>query len=49
MRLELVKEDLRLVSQGEIAAHETSLTSFLMTGLELEEQQYVSFISILPD
>jgi hypothetical protein len=39
VRLELVKEDLRLAAQGEISAHQTSLTSFLMTGLELEEQQ----------
>lgn len=39
VRLELVKEDTRLAAQGEISAHQTSLTSFLMTGLELEEQQ----------
>jgi hypothetical protein len=39
VRLELVKEDARLAAQGEMSAHQTSLTSFLMTGLELEEQQ----------
>ena len=29
--------ELRLAAQGEIMVHEMSLTSFLMTGLELEE------------
>ena len=38
-----MKDDLRLAAQGEISAHQTSLTSCLMTGLELEEQQYVSY------
>ena len=38
----MVKEDSCLAAQGEISAHQTSLISFLMTGLELEEQQYVS-------
>jgi hypothetical protein len=41
VRLELAKEDSRLAAQGEIMVHETSLTSFLVTGLELEERQYV--------
>jgi hypothetical protein len=45
VRLELAKEDTRLVAQGDVAAHETSLTSFLMTGLELEEHQYVLIIA----
>jgi hypothetical protein len=43
VRLELAKEDLRLATQGEIMAHQTSLTSFLMAGLELEERQYVLY------
>jgi hypothetical protein len=47
VRLELAKEDTQLVAQGEIPAHQTSLTSFLITGLELEEHQYVSTLSIL--
>ena len=44
VRLELAKEDTRLVAQGEIYTHKTSLTSFLMTGLDLEEHQYVLLI-----
>jgi hypothetical protein len=47
VRLELAKEDTQLVAQGEISAHQTSLTSFLMTGLDLEEHQYVLIISLL--
>ena len=43
MRLELAKEESRLAAQGEISVHEISLTSFLMTGLELEERQYVLY------
>ena len=43
MRLEVVKEELQLAAQGEIMVHEKSLTSFLMTGLELEERQYVLY------
>ena len=46
MRLELAKEDTQLVAQGEISAHKISLTSFLITGLDLEELQCVSPISI---
>ena len=43
VRLELVKEDSCLAAQGEISAHQTSLTRFLMAGSELEEQQYVLY------
>ena len=43
MRLELAKEESRLAAQGEISGHEISLTTFLMTGLELEERQYVLY------
>jgi hypothetical protein len=43
VRLELVKEELRLAAQGEIMVHQMSLTSFLMAGLELEERQYVLY------
>jgi hypothetical protein len=42
-----VKEELRLAAQGEIMVHETSLTSFLMAGLELEERQYVFYTNII--
>jgi hypothetical protein len=44
VQLELAKEDTQLVAQGEILAHETSMTAFLMTGLDLEEHQYVLII-----
>ena len=37
--LELAKEDSALAAQGILSPHETSLTSFLVIGLELEEQQ----------
>lgn len=46
VRLELAKEETRLVALGEISVHTTSLTSFLVTGLDLEEYQYVSLNSI---
>ena len=46
MRLELAKEDTRLVAQGEISAHQTSLTSFLMAGLDLEEHQRILLYEI---
>ena len=46
LRLELANEDTHLVAQGEISGHKISLTSFLMTGLDLEDHQYVSAISI---
>lgn len=41
IRLELAKEDGEAAKDGAVAPHETSLTEFLMKGLELEEQQYV--------
>jgi hypothetical protein len=41
VRLELAKEDSKSAAQGEEISHKTSLTGFLITGLELEEQQYV--------
>jgi hypothetical protein len=46
VRLELVKEELRLAAQGEIMVHEMSSTSFIMAGLELEECQYVLYTNI---
>lgn len=45
VRLELAKEDAEAAKDGAVAAHETSLTEFLMKGLELEEQQYVSCLN----
>ena len=44
VQFELVEEDSCLAAQGEISAYQTRLTSFLMAGLELEEQQYVSIL-----
>ena len=46
MRLELAKEDTCLVAQGEISAHQKSLTSFLMAGLDLEEHQRILLYEI---
>ncbi|KAF8231605.1 hypothetical protein L208DRAFT_1468141, partial [Tricholoma matsutake] len=40
VQLELAKEESTSAAQGEVATHKTSLTTFLTTGLELEEQQY---------
>ncbi|KAM6491450.1 hypothetical protein JOM56_013019 [Amanita muscaria] len=39
VRLELAKEDAVQVAQGAVSPHKASLTSFLVMGLELEEQQ----------
>ncbi|KAH6893986.1 hypothetical protein BKA70DRAFT_1320196 [Coprinopsis sp. MPI-PUGE-AT-0042] len=39
VRLQLTQEDAEEANKGIIAKHETTLTGFLVTGLELEEQQ----------
>ena len=39
IRVELAKEDAKEASQGINPPHKTSLTSFLMKGFDLEEQQ----------
>ncbi|KAJ2911924.1 hypothetical protein MD484_g8492, partial [Candolleomyces efflorescens] len=39
VRLQLSREDAEEAAQGVISAHQTSTSSFLMTGIELEEQQ----------
>jgi hypothetical protein len=39
VRLQLSKEDAEEAARGVISAHQTSMSSFLMTGIELEEQQ----------
>ncbi|KAF8230998.1 hypothetical protein L208DRAFT_1053501, partial [Tricholoma matsutake] len=41
VRLELAKEDSTSAALGEVATHEISLTTFLTTGLELEEWQCI--------
>lgn len=41
VRLELAKDDAASSAQGVISPHRIMLTTFLMTGLNLEEQQYV--------
>lgn len=48
VRLELAKEDAEVMKDGVVAPHTTTLTDFLMKGLELEEQQY-AFRSCLCD
>ena len=49
VQLELVKEDSCLAAQGEISAHQTSLTSFLMAGLEWKSNSMYHIMSILFD
>ncbi|KAJ2911563.1 hypothetical protein MD484_g8853, partial [Candolleomyces efflorescens] len=39
VRLDLAKEDAQEAARGIISAHQTLVTNFLVTGLELEEQQ----------
>jgi len=41
VRLELAKEDAKELNNGVEAPHKISITSFLVKGLDLEEQQYV--------
>jgi hypothetical protein len=41
VRLELAKDDAASSAQGVVSPHRVTLTTFLMTGLDLEEQQYV--------
>ena len=42
VRLELAHEELESAKTGISPAHEISPSAFLQTGLELEEQQYVT-------
>lgn len=44
VRLELAKEDAADTAKGVVSPHSTSVTEFLIKGLELEEQQYVVFL-----
>jgi hypothetical protein len=41
VRLALAKEEAAEAAEGRVASHNVTLITFLMTGLELEEQQYV--------
>lgn len=41
VRLELAKDDAASSAQGVVSPHKITLATFLMTGLDLEEQQYV--------
>jgi hypothetical protein len=41
VHLELAKEDAEMAKDGAVSPHTTSLTEFLMKGLEIEEQQYI--------
>ena len=41
MRRELNAEEEKEISQGVLPLNQTSATQFLVTGLEIEEQQYV--------
>jgi hypothetical protein len=41
VRLDLAKEEAAEAAGTRVALHNVTLTAFLMTGLDLEEQQYV--------
>lgn len=45
VKLELAKEEAADATRGIIRSHDTSASTFLTVGLELEEQQYVSINS----
>jgi hypothetical protein len=45
VRLVLAKEEVTQAALGQIRQHKTSLSSFLMTGFELEDRQCVEFQS----
>ncbi|KAM6497206.1 hypothetical protein JOM56_007679 [Amanita muscaria] len=45
VRLELAKEDAAIAAGGVISPHKTTLTTFLMIGLDLEEHQCVLVLS----
>ncbi len=42
VRLELAAEDEAEARQGIVSAHDMSINTFLLTGLELEDLQYVN-------
>jgi hypothetical protein len=48
VRLELAKDDAASSAQGIVTPHSVSLTTFLTTGLDLEDQQYVMHRSFPP-
>jgi hypothetical protein len=48
VRLELATEELRNAKTGSASVHNVSSNSFLLLGLELEEQQYVSALRCSP-
>jgi hypothetical protein len=41
VQLELVKDNAASSAQGVVSPHNVTLTTFLTTGLDLEEQQYI--------
>ena len=44
VRLLLAKEEAAQAALGTLPQHKTSLSSFLMTGFELEDRQYVELL-----
>lgn len=46
IRLELAKEEAAEAAAGKVPLHKVSLTKFLSTGFELEDQQWVSILSV---
>lgn len=39
LRIELAKEEAAVLEQGEVRPHETSPSTFIQIGLDLEDQQ----------
>ena len=46
IRLKLAKEEAAEAAAGKVPLHKVSLTKFLSTGFELEDQQWVSILSV---
>jgi hypothetical protein len=49
VRLVLAKEEAAQAALGRLPRHKTSMSSFLMTGFELEDSQCVEFLIIYLD
>ena len=45
VRLKLTKEDAAAAAKGAQSPHKTSVTSFLVMGMDLEDQQWVIYLS----
>ena len=48
VRLELMKEDVVAAAEGAVSPHKVSITSFLVMGLDIKDQQYVTDFFLCP-